>query len=199
MGIYDSSRTRVAPVFGRLQCWDPSGRMWLRRLLELANSRQVPVPEVGTSRLRVAKWWPREARLAAPPGLLQWLSRACGGATECQSVGSETGGRGQSAPNRRPRCRHSGCRIEESSITPLVSSRLVCARRAQSTRRLSSVRRCSRRCRRQADGSGSDNFDRLDDGAASNAAAPRCGLGASAGSANLRPVHCGGGGTRHFR
>ena len=73
MGIYDSSRTRVAPVFGRLQCWDPSGRMWLRRLLELANSRQVPVPEVGTSRLRVAKWWPREARLAAPPGLLQWL------------------------------------------------------------------------------------------------------------------------------
>jgi hypothetical protein len=73
VGIYDSSRTRVAPVFGRLQCFDPSGRMWLQGLLELANTRKVPRPQAGTSRLRVAKWWPREARLAAPPGLLQWL------------------------------------------------------------------------------------------------------------------------------
>ena len=73
MGIYDSSRTRVAPVFGRLQCLDPSGRLWLQGLLELANTRKGPRPQAGTSRLRVAKWWPREARLAAPPGLLQWL------------------------------------------------------------------------------------------------------------------------------
>ena len=73
MGIYDSSRTRVAPVFGRLQCLDPSGKSWLQRLLDLANSRKAPRPQAGTSRLRVAKWWPREARLAAPPGLLQWL------------------------------------------------------------------------------------------------------------------------------
>ncbi len=73
MGTYDSSRTRVAPVFGRLQCWDPSGRAWLQGLLELANTRRLPRPEAGTSRLRVAKWWPREARLATPPALLQWL------------------------------------------------------------------------------------------------------------------------------
>jgi len=73
MGIFDSSRTRVAPVFGRLQCLDPSGRLWLQGLLELANTRKVPTPEAGPSRLRLAKWWPREARLAAPPGLLQWL------------------------------------------------------------------------------------------------------------------------------
>jgi len=73
VGIYDSSRTRVAPVFGRLQCLDPSGRLWLQGLLELANTRKVPRPQAGTSRLLVAKWWPREARLAAPPGLLQWL------------------------------------------------------------------------------------------------------------------------------
>lgn len=73
MGIYDSSRTRVAPVFGRLQCLDPSGRLWLQGLLELANSRKLPRPEAGSSRLRVAKWWPREAKLAAPPGLLRWL------------------------------------------------------------------------------------------------------------------------------
>jgi hypothetical protein len=73
VGIYDSSRTRVAPVFGRLQCLDPSGRLWLQGLLELANTRKLPRPEAGSARLRVAKWWPREARLAAPPGLLRWL------------------------------------------------------------------------------------------------------------------------------
>jgi hypothetical protein len=73
VGIYDSSRTRVAPVFGHLQCLDPSGRLWLQGLLELANTRKLLRPEAGTSRLRVAKWWPREARLAAPPGLLRWL------------------------------------------------------------------------------------------------------------------------------
>jgi hypothetical protein len=73
MGIYDSSRTRVAPVFGRLQCLDPSGRLWLQGLLEMANTRKLPRPEAGSSRLRVAKWWPREAKLAAPPGLLRWL------------------------------------------------------------------------------------------------------------------------------
>ena len=44
MGIHDSSRTRVAPVFGRLQCLDPSGRLWLQGLLELANTRKVPRP-----------------------------------------------------------------------------------------------------------------------------------------------------------
>ena len=73
MGIFDSSRTRVAPVFGRLQCLDPSGRLWLQGLLELANTRKAHRPDAGASRLRVAKWWPREARLAAPPGLLRWL------------------------------------------------------------------------------------------------------------------------------
>jgi hypothetical protein len=73
VGIHDSSRTRIAPVFGRLQCVDPSGRLWLQGLLELANTRKLPTPEAGTSRLKVAKWWPREARLAAPQGLLRWL------------------------------------------------------------------------------------------------------------------------------
>jgi hypothetical protein len=73
VGIHDSSRTRVAPVFGRLQCLDPSGRLWLQGLLELANTRTLPRPEAGASRLRVAKWWPREAKLAAPPALLRWL------------------------------------------------------------------------------------------------------------------------------
>jgi hypothetical protein len=73
VGIYDSSRTRVAPVFGRLQCFDPSGVQWLQGLLDVANSRGRSKPEAGTAPLRVAKWWPREAALAAPPTLLRWL------------------------------------------------------------------------------------------------------------------------------
>src|SRR4029078_9689451 len=39
----------------------------------MANTRKVPRPDAGSFRLRVAKWWPREAKLAAPPGLLRWL------------------------------------------------------------------------------------------------------------------------------
>src|SRR5712691_1040264 len=73
VGIYDSARTRIAPVFGRLQCLDPSGRLWVQGLLELGNTRKLPRPQAGTAGLRVAKWWPRQARLAAPPGLLRWL------------------------------------------------------------------------------------------------------------------------------
>lgn len=73
MSIYDSSRTRVAPVFGRLQCFDPTGGYWLQGLLELANTRKAPDVRAGDSRLAVAKWWPREARLPAPVGLLRWL------------------------------------------------------------------------------------------------------------------------------
>ena len=66
MGIYDSARTRIAPVFGRLQCLDPSGRLWVQGLLELGNTRKLPRPQAGTAGLRIAKWWPRQARLAAP-------------------------------------------------------------------------------------------------------------------------------------
>jgi hypothetical protein len=73
VGIYDSARTRIAPVFGRLQCLDPSGRLWLQGLLELGNTRKLPRPQAGTAGLRVARWWPRQVRLAAPPGLLRWL------------------------------------------------------------------------------------------------------------------------------
>ena len=38
MRQYDSSRTRVAPVFSRLQAIDPTGRSWLGQLLQLPKS-----------------------------------------------------------------------------------------------------------------------------------------------------------------
>lgn len=73
MSIYDTSRTRVAPLFGRLQCFDPTGRLWLQAVLELGASRGKARPDAGKAPLRLARWWPRQARLPAPPTLLQWL------------------------------------------------------------------------------------------------------------------------------
>jgi hypothetical protein len=75
LGIYNSSRTRVAPLFGRLQSIDPSGRSWLQPLLDLASTRNVGRPEAGASPLQVARWWPKERRLPAPNSLLEWLVR----------------------------------------------------------------------------------------------------------------------------
>lgn len=71
---FDSSRTRVAPVFNYLQAYDPTGRSWLGRLLGLANTqgRQPRPPE---SRLMEACWWPREKPLKPPIGLLERLVR----------------------------------------------------------------------------------------------------------------------------
>ena len=69
---FNSSRTRVAPVFNYLLAYDPSGQSWLRQLLELAGSRgnQLPAPK---SELLESHWWPREKRLAPPIALLKWL------------------------------------------------------------------------------------------------------------------------------
>jgi hypothetical protein len=77
MGKHDSSRTRVAPVFNWLQCWDPTGKAWLLPLLRLAaGDSPVPLPPE-TSRLREAKGGPREAKLPAPRDLLVWLVQNC--------------------------------------------------------------------------------------------------------------------------
>jgi hypothetical protein len=65
----------VAPVFGRLQCIDPTGRSWLQPLLDLATTQETPRAEAGTSPLGVARWWPKERRLPAPASLLEWLVR----------------------------------------------------------------------------------------------------------------------------
>ena len=73
MGRFDSSRTRVAPIFDRLRCIDPTGRTWLPALLKLP-SREPPVTvTIPTGDLEEACWWPEEKRLSAPVALLRWL------------------------------------------------------------------------------------------------------------------------------
>ena len=73
MGRFDSSRSRVAPVFDRLRAIDLTGRSWLPTLLSLpAREPRVTVaPSSGP--LKKARWWPEEERLLAPKELLRWL------------------------------------------------------------------------------------------------------------------------------
>lgn len=74
MGVYDSSRTRVAPVFNHLYCRDTSGRTWLPGLLALVGAE---CPTLPPRDLVKARWWPHEAALPAPSGLLHWLLEHC--------------------------------------------------------------------------------------------------------------------------
>lgn len=48
MGQWDSSKTRVQPVFRQLFDWDPTGEKWLLPLLQLGSrSRDVQIPKLG--------------------------------------------------------------------------------------------------------------------------------------------------------
>src|SRR4051812_19102472 len=69
MGVQDSSRTRVAPVFDRLFAIDPTGETWLPQLLGLVDA---PAP---STTLVEARWWPTEKCLFPPQGLLAWLAQ----------------------------------------------------------------------------------------------------------------------------
>lgn len=117
MGIYDSSRTRVAPVFGRLQCFDPTGKYWLQGLLEMANTREVPNVQAGDSLLTVAKWWPREARLPAPAGLLRWLLNNAGEPRKAAAWG------------RRPEVRERRRRIVDRDAATLAEALAILEKR----------------------------------------------------------------------
>jgi hypothetical protein len=74
MGIYNSTQTRVVPVFNHLYTIDPSGSSWVSLLLDFASdSDNKPTSHPGV--LKEAKWWPDEKKLTAPISLLEWLIR----------------------------------------------------------------------------------------------------------------------------
>lgn len=76
MGRYDSTRTRVAPVFDTLFARDPSGAAWLAPLLGLprqpdggsANAARPVTPP-----LQTWGWGAHECRVRPPRQLLHWL------------------------------------------------------------------------------------------------------------------------------
>ena len=86
MGKYDSSRTRVAPIFNWLYSSDVSGVTWLPKLLGLVGAK---IKNPSSGKLTKAFWWPREAALPAPRGLLNWLVEHCEEPRTSSALGSE--------------------------------------------------------------------------------------------------------------
>ena len=78
MGIFDSSKTRVAPVFDRLFHYDPRGTVWLDGLIRL-GSRRSEVDLLSSAGELVPghpRTWGEDERSLSPPlGLLEWLVR----------------------------------------------------------------------------------------------------------------------------
>ena len=76
MGRFDSSKTRVAPVFDHLLKSDRSGVSWLKRLLRLGTRADVAaIPkDIGVLVKDHKSWWGQNERALLPPlGLLEWL------------------------------------------------------------------------------------------------------------------------------
>lgn len=75
MGIRDSSKTRVAPVFSQLYERDTTGKTWLAALLRLPrrfDDESVELP-VDPGELIDCAWFPAEKALPAPRSLLKTL------------------------------------------------------------------------------------------------------------------------------
>jgi hypothetical protein len=81
MGIYDSSLTRVVPVFDAMMDRDPSGETWLLPLLQFGSRSAGRLDGLVTGGLLPGhpRWWGKnERRLEPPRSLLRWLvANAC--------------------------------------------------------------------------------------------------------------------------
>lgn len=78
MGKYDSSRTRVAPLFDALFARDDSGQSWLDAMLALGSRSEVVATFPKGQRLisnHGRRWGEFEAKLPAPISLLEYLVR----------------------------------------------------------------------------------------------------------------------------
>src|SRR5262245_12628626 len=86
MGMYDSSRTRVVPVFDALMDRDPGGCTWLLPMLRLGSRSTGRLDDIPTATLLPGhpRWWGKnERRLNPPNSLLRWLvANACAPASD---------------------------------------------------------------------------------------------------------------------
>lgn len=76
MGEYDSSKTRVAPVFDQLYATDQTGHSWLSKLIALpVGGNPVTLPEICSLTIEEVGWGDAEKKLDPPHALLEWLVR----------------------------------------------------------------------------------------------------------------------------
>jgi len=76
-GRYDSSKTRVKPVFDYLYAADPSGESWIGPMLSLPRSGSLQPRPTRTESLNKSRsgWGDSERALQPPMALLSWLVR----------------------------------------------------------------------------------------------------------------------------
>lgn len=75
MGLQDSTKTRVEPVFDELLARDETGNTWLSKLAALPARPGVVAPVVPPAPLTRSRWGDEEIGLPAPRSLLVWLVR----------------------------------------------------------------------------------------------------------------------------
>jgi len=76
MGKYDSSKTRVTPVFDQLYTNDQTGHSWVRKLIDLpVGGNPVALPENCNLTIQDFGWGDSEKKLDPPVSLLEWLIR----------------------------------------------------------------------------------------------------------------------------
>jgi hypothetical protein len=106
MGRYDSSKTRVAPIFDALLARHPAGQSWLPTLLSLPTQlSQTADPLVCSPQPLVAWAWGEYERPIAPPrSLLRWLVQHVTIAKGAKILGTsgETWARRQALLSRDP-------------------------------------------------------------------------------------------------
>src|SRR5207249_4827014 len=93
MGRFNSSKTRVAPVFNALLTRDPTGQTWLPRLVMLGSrsSSIAGISDVGALPGDHPAWWGRNERGFRPPvALLRWLVRNASEPASLRAWGAET-------------------------------------------------------------------------------------------------------------
>jgi len=76
MGVFDSSRTRVTPIFDALLDRDPSGKSWLDGLIALGSRKDVTASVSRGQQLThpgKRRWGTDEVALPAPIALLEYL------------------------------------------------------------------------------------------------------------------------------
>lgn len=76
MGKFDSSKTRVQPVFDQLLASDRTGPKWLQKLLSLPScGNKFALPSECDFTVQETLWDPHEKKLEPPIALLSWLIR----------------------------------------------------------------------------------------------------------------------------
>lgn len=121
MGTYNSSRTRVVPVFDALMDRDASGRTWLLPLLHLGSHSAGRLEGVTTAALFPAhpRWWGKnERRLDPPRPLLRWLvANACAPASAALWGGPATRTKRERLVARDPETINEALRLLETPAT----------------------------------------------------------------------------------